>query len=125
MEKRVFGELELEILQILQTQKHPLTVHEVLQALGHKDKYTTIMTVLNRLVAKGDVQRERDGRSYRYILAESKTSLGLFEKLRQKIFGSKPSLLISYLLESTPALSQDELQQIERLLEEAKKRGKN
>lgn len=125
MEKRVFGELELEILQILQTKKHPVTVHEVLQALGHKDKYTTIMTVLNRLVAKGDVQRERDGRSYRYILAESKASLGLFEKLRQKIFGSKPSLLISYLLESTPALSQDELQQIERLLEEAKKRGKD
>lgn len=45
----------------------PLSVRDVLDQLrGHNPAYTTVMTVLDRLLAKQMVQRELDGRAYRY-----------------------------------------------------------
>ena len=49
--KRIFGELELAILQIFR-EKDRFTVREVLESLKGDDKYTSIMTVMNRLVEK-------------------------------------------------------------------------
>ena len=49
--KREFGELELIILKTFEG-RDKLTVKEVLSLLGGEDKYTTIMTVMNRMVEK-------------------------------------------------------------------------
>ena len=44
-----------------------LSVRDVLDRLhGQEPAYTTVMTVLDRLLGKQMVQRERDGRAYRY-----------------------------------------------------------
>lgn len=44
-----------------------VTVREVADALdGRELAYTTVMTVLDRLAGKGMVQREREGRAWRY-----------------------------------------------------------
>lgn len=125
MGKRVFGELEIAILSVMKKGNSGYTVREVLQALGREDKYTTIMTVMNRLVSKGELSREREGQSYRYALQEKKPRFSLFEKWRQKIFGGNSALMISYLLESGENISQEELQQIEQLIDQAKKRSKS
>lgn len=53
------------------------SVREVHAALG-RDRdlaYTTVMTVLDRLAKKGLVERERDGRAYRYAAARSREDL--------------------------------------------------
>ena len=47
----------------------PLTVGEVLADLGGGLAYTTVMTSLSRLHAKGVLTRERSGRAYVYALA--------------------------------------------------------
>lgn len=51
----------------------PLTVRELLDQLNdHRSSplaYTTVMTVMSRLVDKGALTRERDGRGYRYAAA--------------------------------------------------------
>lgn len=48
----------------------PLSVRDVLDRLDDQDPaYTTVMTVLDRLLAKDMVVRERDGRAYRYAAA--------------------------------------------------------
>lgn len=52
MEKRIFGELKLAILNVFKKESSACTVRDVLQTLGREDKYTTIMTVMNRLVLK-------------------------------------------------------------------------
>jgi predicted transcriptional regulator len=48
----------------------PLTVREVLERLNAKRSpqlaYTTVMTVMNRLVAKEVLRRKREGRGYAY-----------------------------------------------------------
>ena len=72
MGKRIFGELELTILNVFQKDGSIRTVRDVLQALGREDKYTTIMTVLDRLGTKEMVRRERDGRACQYAPALSR-----------------------------------------------------
>lgn len=124
MRKRIFGELELAILNIFQKENSVCTVRDVLRILGREDKYTTIMTVMNRLVAKGELHRERVGLSYRYSIHVQKPRFSLFEKWRQKIFGGNSALMISYLLESGQDITQEELLQIEQLIDQAKRKGK-
>ena len=43
-----------------------LSVQEVCGALDAQHNYKTVMTVLNRLVEKGLLERRLDGRAYRY-----------------------------------------------------------
>jgi predicted transcriptional regulator len=64
------GELERSVMNVLWDAARPLTVREVLDALGERDlAYTTVMTVLDRLGTKQMVRRERDGRAFRYAPA--------------------------------------------------------
>lgn len=123
MGKRIFGELELAILNIFQKEKTTCTVRDILEALGSEDKYTTIMTVMNRLVEKGELHREREGQAYRYSLQTKKGRYSLFEKWKQKIFGGHSAGMISYLLESSEDITEDELLQIEELIRQARKKG--
>lgn len=125
MEKRIFGELELAILNVFQKEGTHHTVRTVLEALAREDKYTTIMTVMNRLVLKGELHREKEGHSYRYCLKAKKGKYSLFDKWRQKIFGGNSALMISYLLESTADISEEELLQIEQLIDQAKRKGRS
>ena len=46
--------------------RSPLSVQEVCTALGPRSNYKTVMTVLNRLVEKELLERQLDGRAYRY-----------------------------------------------------------
>jgi predicted transcriptional regulator len=50
-----------------------VTVREVAEALRDRGlAYTTVMTVLDRLAGKGMVEREREGRAWRYRPAASR-----------------------------------------------------
>lgn len=122
--KRAFGELELAILNIMRN-KEKTTVREVYEALGSKDKYTTVMTVMNRLVEKKVLQRNRIGLQYEYWLtANEKKSPNLIERLKKQIFGGRSYDMISYLIESGEDLTAQELHEMEKLIEETKKMRK-
>lgn len=62
------GKLEAAVMDVLWSSSDALTVWEVLARLGPKRKlaYTTVMTVLSNLNRKAMVEREVDGRAYRY-----------------------------------------------------------
>lgn len=124
MTKRVFGQLELTILNIVRAHKR-VTVKEVNSLLGEKDKYTTIMTVMNRLVKKNEIAREYMGSCYEYwaLPAAQKTS-SLIEKLKQA-FGSKTSAMLSYLLETADDLTDEDLIDIKNAIEAAKEKRKS
>jgi predicted transcriptional regulator len=54
-------------MDVLWEQPEPMTVRAVGQALGGRPlAYTTVMTVLDRLVKKGLVTRTRTGRAWAY-----------------------------------------------------------
>jgi len=71
---RGFGELESRVMQRLWDAPEGSTVREVRDALAgeHPVAYTTVMTVLDTLHRKGWLQRELDGRAYRYTPATSR-----------------------------------------------------
>ncbi|WP_255657900.1 BlaI/MecI/CopY family transcriptional regulator [Aeromicrobium sp. Leaf350] len=73
------GELERSVMNVLWDADEPLSVREVQDALdadgsGRDLAYTTVMTVLDRLGAKHMVDRERDGRAFRYTPSQTRES---------------------------------------------------
>jgi predicted transcriptional regulator len=65
-ERRRRGGLERDIIAALVAAGRPLGAAEVRHRLGGTLAYTTVMTVLTRLAAKGLIERTRSGRSYVY-----------------------------------------------------------
>jgi predicted transcriptional regulator len=64
---RRIGAVEAEVLECLWEAGRPQSVHDVMQALsGERRAYTTVVTMLTRLVEKGFVRRMPDGRSFLY-----------------------------------------------------------
>jgi predicted transcriptional regulator len=65
-ERRPVGSLERAVLEQLWAAAGPVTPREVLERLDADLAYTTVVTILTRLVAKGLVARERAGKAYVY-----------------------------------------------------------
>ena len=54
------------MLAVLQAAGRPLPAGEVLARVDHGLAYTTVVTILSRLRAKGVLTRRKAGRAYRY-----------------------------------------------------------
>lgn len=74
-ERREMGSLEAEVLAQLWAAGRPATPAEVLDALGDDLAYTTVTTILTRLLAKGLVERTPAGRGFAYRPAMSEADL--------------------------------------------------
>ena len=66
-DRRGAGELAGQVLGILHEAAGPLSPADVRERLGGELAYTTVVTILSRLHAKGVLDRERAGRAYRYV----------------------------------------------------------
>lgn len=64
--RRGAGDLESEVLAALWAAGRPLTPGEAVEAVGGELAYTTVQTILMRLLAKGAVQRQPAGRAFAY-----------------------------------------------------------
>ncbi|MEU3660158.1 BlaI/MecI/CopY family transcriptional regulator [Streptomyces sp. NPDC032940] len=62
--RRGQGELEALVLAVLREADGPVTAGRVQERLGGDLAYTTVVTILTRLLDKGAVSRERAGRSF-------------------------------------------------------------
>ncbi|RKN46717.1 BlaI/MecI/CopY family transcriptional regulator [Streptomyces hoynatensis] len=62
--RRGQGELEALVLSALRAASGPVTAHWIQAELGGDLAYSTVMTILSRLLAKQAVTRERSGRAY-------------------------------------------------------------
>lgn len=72
---QVLGELEKEVMDVVWKNSSPVTVREVLERISKKRKvaYTTVMTIMTRLVAKGLLKRKLyDNKAYTYQVVYSK-----------------------------------------------------
>ncbi|MBN9376820.1 MAG: hypothetical protein BGO14_01475 [Chlamydiales bacterium 38-26] len=121
MSKRNFGELESEILQAFKSNQR-MTVKEIYRILGEdKNKYNTIMTVMLRLSQKKILNRERVGLQYEYWLSDPTSKVpSFFEQIKKKFFGLKTSQMVSYLIDSADDISEEDLEEMEKMLERAR-----
>lgn len=118
MGKLGFGELELSILKIIRGLGR-VSVRDVYESLGSEGGYTTIMTVMSRMADKGELMREKEGRQYIYWMASKNesSSKNILKRIQDKIFGGKPTAMVSYLLEADSEISDQDLEEIEKLIQ--------
>lgn len=94
------------------------TVAEVLAELRSDLAYTTVLTVLRSLEAKGAVRHEQEGRAYRYYpkIQPAKVADRSLRRLLEKLYQGSRELLITRLV-SDKDISPQELRRIRRLLD--------
>ena len=105
-------------------EKSPQTAVEVCDSVCGERGWSmpTVKTLLSRLVAKGAVSTEPDGRRFLYtpLLARDDYVGGESRRLVDRLFGGKAAPLFAHLAEAE-ALSDDDIAEIERLLKEMRK----
>lgn len=121
MEPTSLGERELEVMTYLWAERSG-TAAEVRAALSDPLAYTTVLTILRNLEAKGFVHRVDEGRAHRYLpRVEAKSAQrNAVRRLVDTLFGGSAEELLSHLV-SERELSADELARIARRLGKERK----
>jgi predicted transcriptional regulator len=116
-------EYELQILQIV-WRLGSVTVDDVSRELqtNRSLAYTTVQTMLNRMVTKKLLVRVKEGRSYRYAarVSETATKESLLRRLVHLAFGGSARSLVSGLLRQGE-FTQEDLQRLALEIENAQK----
>ena len=101
----------------------PLTAADVCERVCTARDWSmpTVKTLLSRLVTKGAVETEAEGRRFLYTptIARSDYVGNESRRLVDRLFGGRPASLFAQLAESE-ALTDEDLAEIERLLKEMK-----
>lgn len=111
---------EWEVMKVLWNQ-YPLTSQEIIDQLAEPMEWNpkTVKTLLNRLLKKGAIQFQAEGRTYYYsplvtendcIRAERKTFL-------QRIYGGALSPMLAHFIQDEQ-LTEEEIDELKKLLEE-------
>jgi len=97
-------------------------VREVRSAMGPELAYTTFMTTLDRLYKKGLLDRQPDGRAFRYSARATREAFGasLVRSFLARFFehGSAPTPLLSSLVDAVSDHDRELLPELERLVRE-------
>ncbi|MFC7304710.1 BlaI/MecI/CopY family transcriptional regulator [Streptomyces monticola] len=80
--RRGQGELEAQVLSALRAAPGPVTAGWVQQRLGSDLAYTTVITILTRLLAKEAVTRKREGRAFVWTSAADEAGLAALRMRR-------------------------------------------
>jgi BlaI family transcriptional regulator, penicillinase repressor len=114
----IFTDRELDVMSILWRAKSG-TVSEVREALGGSLAYTSVLSLLQTLEAKGFVRHESEGRAYRYhpLIGPEEAGGSALARIRDTIFHGSAEMILAQLV-SDRGLSRRELERMKRLLQE-------
>ena len=103
--------------------RSPLSAAEVGEAVGAERNWSlaTVKTLLSRLVAKGALATQADGRRFLYspLIARADYVGGESRRLVDRLFGGRAAPLFAHLAQAE-ALSEEDIVEIEHLLRELK-----
>ena len=116
---------EAELMEIL-WQRGPSTVAEVRESLADDLAYTTVLTILRTLEAKGYVSHSEEGRAHRYSASVERdvAQRSALKALSRKLFKGSTELLLTHLV-ADEKLSDAEIRRIKRLLDERARKDKS
>ena len=86
--RRAAGELEAAVLAVLRAAGRPLSPAQVREQAGARLAYTTVVTTLSRLHAKGILERHKAGRAYLYAPVTDEP--GLAARQMARVLDSEP-----------------------------------
>jgi predicted transcriptional regulator len=115
------SEAESVVMNVLWQRRTPMATEEVIAALVNKEKWqtSTVKTLLNRLLNKGAIEAERDGRRFLYsplVTREqwlSDESTGLLDRL----FGGRVAPLVAH-FSQTRKLTKKDIAELRQLIQE-------
>lgn len=117
------SEAEHAVMEVL-WQRSPQTAAQVCDAVCKQRGWSipTVKTLLSRLVQKGALATQPDGRRYLYtpLIARSDYVGTESKRLVERLFGGRAAPLFAHLAQAE-ALTPDDIAEIERLLQEMKK----
>lgn len=124
-EKRL-PDSELEIMKVIWHSKTPISTSEVKKIIDEEtdNEWTqqTLQTLLNRLIAKGYLEKDKRGKEYIYTpIAKEKDYVEYeSEQFLKKMHGNSVVGLMKALFDSRK-ISEDDIKELEKILEEKKK----
>ena len=114
------SEAESQVMEVL-WQRHPQAAEEVVAAVQQTQEWQepTIKTLLNRLLNKGAISAERDGRRYLYspLLQREDWVLEQSSSLLERLFDGRVAPLVAHFSQHR-RLSQKDVAELRRLIEE-------
>jgi BlaI family penicillinase repressor len=119
-------EAEWQIMKAL-WEKHPATAREVMERLpaGVKWAYTTIKTMLTRLVEKQVVSEAKQGNTSMYdpLISQRKARLSAFRSLLETAFDGAMGPLVHFLVEEEQLSPKQKRELAKIVQDEAKGKG--
>jgi predicted transcriptional regulator len=108
---------EADVMQVL-WDRGPSVVAEVRASLSDELAYTTVLTILRTLEAKGYVRHEEQGRGHRYAAVAQRQAArkSALRHLTRKLFDGSSELLLAHLV-SDRRLSAAQLQRLRKILD--------
>jgi len=114
------SEAESVVMDVL-WKRSPLSAEEVAAALSGQQDWqdATVKTLLNRLLNKGAISAEKEGRRYLYapVLQRAAWVQGESESLLERVFGGRVAPLVAHFSEQRK-LSRKDIADLRKLLEE-------
>ncbi|MDG2527070.1 BlaI/MecI/CopY family transcriptional regulator [Stenotrophomonas sp. HITSZ_GD] len=119
------SEAEAVVMQVL-WERHPLSAEEVFAALSARSGWAepTVKTLLNRLLNKGAVSAQKQGRRYLYSPCVERTQwvAQQSEGLLDRLFGGRVAPLVAHFSERGKLSAQD-IAELKRLVRELDDEG--
>ena len=116
------SEGEQVVMEVLWAEA-PLTAAEVTERIGPARGWSdrTVKTMLGRLLAKGVLTHEEDGRRYLYrpTVGRKDYATGETRRFVGRLFGGRAAPLVAHMAE-TDGLSAEDIAELEALLKELK-----
>ena len=112
-----FTDRELDVMAVL-WERGPSTVAEVREHLEDPLAYTTVLTVLRTLEAKGFVSHEEEGKEHRYapLVARDRAGKTALGQVLGKIFGGSREMLLANLVKEK-GIDAAELRRLKKILD--------
>lgn len=113
------SEAESTVMEVL-WQHHPLGAEDIVAELAEANGWAapTIKTLINRLLNKGAIRAEKDGRRYLYspVLAREAWVGEQSESLVKRLFGGRVAPLVAHFSEHG-RLTKKDIAELRRLIE--------
>jgi predicted transcriptional regulator len=116
----IFGELEARLVDSV-WKLGEASVQDVISHLGGDLNYKTTMTVLNRLVEKGVLQRRKAGRAFVYTAAATRQALlaDVFDQMVRGMFDTEfRDIALAQIVQTAESVDPRILTELSRLIEQ-------
>ncbi|MFE5324545.1 BlaI/MecI/CopY family transcriptional regulator [Paenibacillus sp. NPDC056579] len=123
---RFFGALEAKIMEILWVSAE-ITIKDVQQKLEQGQEkavnFNTVMTVMNRLVDKGVLQKRLEGRSfvYRPVLSKEQFIDTQSKELTHELIEEFGPVVVNHMLDALETADPDLMEKLEQKIKQWKK----